>query len=1150
MSIFFRNFAGIWVINNRDMNKYRIVIYYITVVCMIAFATRTAVAANNVNFDKDSKLAEGRWVKIATGESGIYEISYDELRAAGFEDPSKVTVFGRGGKLQPLQFIPDSRDPDKEEPYAADIQAVAMLHLNNKIYFYGQGVENIVYQPEADRRFIRKSVNQYTTEGYYFLSDIKGYSVGTTAVKAVKPQNTETASDQCFDYWYHEIDSTHPMGTTWVGEDFKASPSQSFMWEIPGAIPSAPGSIEVSIIQSGYTPEKTTMSVNSSKETILTSIFESLIDVDYFSRVATPFKAYSPTGDKGTLNINFAPEGNGNYAYLDYIIVAATKQLCLQPGQTQSRAFVSSSSDDVYKLSNLTPTTRVWEVASQSNIRDLGVWRKTSDSREGYIQNLLNANVSATDIHTVLMIFDTAKEQMHPRFIGEIANQNLHAMETADLVIVTTSGLKEKAEELARLHREADGIDVAVVESSQLINEFAGGTPDAMAYRGFCKMMYDREPGKLKNILLFGPIYNDNRKILQNHGEQLISFMHSTREQSLTGTFMLNDYYGMMSDTYKYPVSSTIDPVEEAYWYNRVIQLGVGVLPVQNEQEADIVIKKIAHYMADDSFGYWGNFYQWTSDHGDEYLHLKGILNIKGNVDKNSSNDLISLQAHVSCYPTLERPVHKQYVKNLDQGALFSAYLGHGMWKWISSVQHFNDNPSLKNDRLTFMAVGGCSITEFESGIRGVIDNKIFNDEYGYIGAMLSNRPAWADDNRKLLLNFFNSTVLEDSYNSLTKRLSTPKTVGEIYALSKTNTRFSSNKFAYHLICDPALRIPLPTLSVDPDNEITTLEPGCPMEISGKIQTHQGEPISDFEGYVVINVMAPETTMHTNADGSSSGVDVTFQDVSVMTVSLSIKGGKFSGILNVPANIATYEGQKVRLMYCAYDTQRRELGVGNDEATVATFDSEKAEIDTESPVVTEMRVNEGNGEIVTGDFTLYVTATDNMGMNISSGTVLSSLTLAIDNNIIDQAQRYAMLDDMGKTMKMKVPFRDIKPGMHRISLRASDLSGNGAECTIMVNVSDGKLCPTLSMTSTVARTEAELTIASGNDMAASSSIIIMDMKGNVVRKAQATGDCWKWDLTDNNGNRVAAGVYNAICVQQSALFTGSSTPIEVVVLGD
>ena len=48
----------------------------------------------------NSVLATGRWAKIRVPASGVYQITENLIKQAGFNDINKVKVYGYGGNLQ------------------------------------------------------------------------------------------------------------------------------------------------------------------------------------------------------------------------------------------------------------------------------------------------------------------------------------------------------------------------------------------------------------------------------------------------------------------------------------------------------------------------------------------------------------------------------------------------------------------------------------------------------------------------------------------------------------------------------------------------------------------------------------------------------------------------------------------------------------------------------------------------------------------------------------------------------------------------------------------------------------------------------------------------------------------------------------------
>ena len=63
-----------------------------------------AAQADATAYPDSSVLASGRWVKIRVGETGVYSISYSRLASMGFNDPSRVAVYGYGGNLLQEDF--------------------------------------------------------------------------------------------------------------------------------------------------------------------------------------------------------------------------------------------------------------------------------------------------------------------------------------------------------------------------------------------------------------------------------------------------------------------------------------------------------------------------------------------------------------------------------------------------------------------------------------------------------------------------------------------------------------------------------------------------------------------------------------------------------------------------------------------------------------------------------------------------------------------------------------------------------------------------------------------------------------------------------------------------------------------------------------
>ena len=144
-----------------------------------------------------SVLANGRWVKIRIPETGIYHLSDDFLREAGFADPSRVSIYGYGGAMQPEKLLANYvADTD-------DLHEVATCNINDRRLFYGIGPVNWESKTSGKR-----TRNPYSDYGYYFLTDADGepLTVDSTAfADSFYPSpNDYNALYEVDDFcWYH-----------------------------------------------------------------------------------------------------------------------------------------------------------------------------------------------------------------------------------------------------------------------------------------------------------------------------------------------------------------------------------------------------------------------------------------------------------------------------------------------------------------------------------------------------------------------------------------------------------------------------------------------------------------------------------------------------------------------------------------------------------------------------------------------------------------------------------------------------------------------------------------------------------------------------------------------------------------------------------
>ena len=120
----------------------------------------TRAGTDGGRYADHSILATGRWAKISVPSTGIYQLTDELIRKAGFSDLSKVHVYGYGGHLQAEKL-------DGEELAALDdLKEVPLCLVGGKRLFHAKGP--VSYSSNDDTERTR---NPYSNYGYYFLTE-------------------------------------------------------------------------------------------------------------------------------------------------------------------------------------------------------------------------------------------------------------------------------------------------------------------------------------------------------------------------------------------------------------------------------------------------------------------------------------------------------------------------------------------------------------------------------------------------------------------------------------------------------------------------------------------------------------------------------------------------------------------------------------------------------------------------------------------------------------------------------------------------------------------------------------------------------------------------------------------------------------------
>jgi len=1048
-----------------------------------------------LEFSTDSRLASGKWVKIGIPKTGVYEISYYQLRRLGFESPEKVSIYGTGGEEIPLNFINVQGDVFVKD----DLQPVPVSRRDSKLLFYAQGPDNIRWYADskdvyAGGYFENLGLNFYSDYGYYFLSDSQ--SDKSPEIESMEKTESELpVVSNGWGYVYHETDNTlgpNYSGKELWGERFVTSDEKAreFTCKFPGLYLTGNlrGTVMCRFMSNCADYSELEFSGNSIKGTQRFAI-PALVNEATFSvnsgikKSAIGFKA----GD-GKIFLKYQPASTIKHAYLDYFLVTYPRTFAFE-NENQFRVFVNGG-QKFATASNI----ETWDVSDINNPRIL-----YSDNEYCYLP----------DGGLEIVRFNRDANTLLPSSYENIANANLHRLATDNeptMIIITTEEIYPAACELADYHKQK-GDDVMVVKVTDIYNEFSSGRPDPQAYRLLAKMMYDKNPSNpLECILLLGQIRGDVKK--SDPANTIIALQSESGARS-TETHSLIDVYGMTDSYYSGNIQT------------RPMRLAVAVLPVNNTDETSRYLKKVKAFESDESLPYWMDNRLFIGDDYNEGMHYASVEELINKLNNAADNKGISYKNYLGEAPT--GILLDNFLKYLKKGMGYTLYMGHGGNTNIGSNTFWNLSSlnRLNNKRCGFMTFGGCSTTLYETLNRGISESMVLGRDYGLVGTLATIREVWATENHNFI-NRFNEAL----YSKLDKTTGIPPHLGEALLVAKSNER-TANKFNFNLICDPLLRLPLPTLGASINNFPPTVNPGDDVMLQGTINTPGGALAGDFNGKVVVKWFGPAFSCipRNLISGYKTTTEIEYDQDLVATQEISVANGKFEQNIRCPEYLAKYHGKEMSCTITAFDPDSRLIAFGKANFNLGGNGNVNTS-DNRGPAIESISISAEDPMKAPTSTDLLISISDETGIRTNADAPELPLNVSLDGTVIPDIVSFLSMQNAGKRLELNIPLQGLEEGIHEVKVYSTDYVGNSSSSAYTFRVAPETVAPLVLKGE--CRDSAELeypeeALTSDSDMI----LIILTHEGHHVAKRNVRpGDAW--DLTDDEGRRVAPGLYKAI----------------------
>lgn len=1094
---------------------------------IVALTTMGALSFPKQYFAEHSTLASGKWVKISVDSTGIYELPDTLLARLGFDDPSRVAIFGHGAMPKEAQFINNKGTVIVD----SNLHAVPRLLHNGKLLFYGIGPSWMDFKEtdsiNIDGHFKRNLKHIYSRRGYYILTDASTPTqidtityVDTTA--AVQPQFALSKIFEDKDI-YQGINGNGQLYFT-----TKCNENEVYKWNLSpsGIQPSSPVTFEINAFttyeEKGNESAKWTFKLDSQSSIVSTTPSNSTEMLDNFTDPI--YGTFNGTTAKISLS---AGDGDISHAALDYWAMTYRMNLPAEKGSDRDMAIPSSKVNLQIPISSNYTQPMVWDIS------DARTPRVIPHNPENAHEVLLTRKDTINTPR--ITVFDLNETQRQVRIEGEIKNTDIHSQATqgADLVIITIPSLRAKAEELAQMHRDKDNLQVIVAEVGDIYNEFNSGTPDIMAYKSLIKMVYEANAkDKFLNVLLFGPLRCDALGLINEPDYDSFIIAYQSNRPAQDGDVQnVNDFLGMMSDN----ITTRLERTK--------IDVGIGILPVANEQEASQVINKISQYIDYPNYDQINNKLLGIAGSGDNNLHTEGVLRMAKEAQTNFNKSLLFTPYIMEAYTQNEQK--GRLASYINDDYLLGFYLGHGSSAILNSVApifYKGEISTLHNKILPFMLFGTCDITCFDKGVRGIAESMIIDTPNGTIGGVLSTRKAFSNQNETMVKLFFKYLASTDNAPALKQS----KTIGEVYANTKTNVR-TVYENTFQLVCDPTLRIPVPVLVTIPSEEIdlTTLVPGKTTLITGKICTRDNVDITNFNGTITAKILAPATSITCpnliNPKSTKTPV-ITYADDVLASFYGTVTDGVFEIEIETPITYQLRPNVPTTLALSAYSPTLRTGAASTHTFTISTENASAEEQDNQSPVITQLEYDSASQSIL-------LSVSDNRSLNIDNHALNAGLSIDIDGKPYTGLTHFMNIEPGTPiTASGKIPCSHLTRGDHFVDVSIKDYCNN--ETSARLSFTIGTPLPQCALTAERTATDAESISFTLSDMHSNSPqgrLMIATIDGETIISMPFEGTEINCKLTDSEGLRISSGIYKAWVIIDSPEYS-SSAPISFAVL--
>lgn len=1088
-----------------------------------------------------SVLASGDVYKISIPKTGIYRLDRNFLETKlGIDvskvNPSRIKIYSnRGGRIPERN---STARPDDVEQLGIFVSGAedGKFDAGDNIIFYAEGPDAWKYDEVSKKYIFDKNI--YDSNNYCFIK-----VDGEDGKRVIKPSGQLPAADisvSVYDMLQRLEDDkvnllgafsgTEGTGKDWYGDIFNSGSREkdlSSRFDFSGFDPQSPVSVEMAF--AGRSSSAQTLTLTSGSKTITRNITQvSVLNAEsLYARRIIVGETFSISDNAPAVKLSYqAPAGDAE-GWLDYLQIVSGRKLSLNKGQLsfRSRATVQAGIA-AFKPENIIDQT-IWDVTDPASPREMApVSGSIVFAPEGKLREFIS--------------FSGPSSAFEPVPLGKLGNQNLHAMEAENMIIVYHPLFKDEALKLAAHRQQVSGFKVLAASTDQVYNEFSSGRTDPGAIRDMARLLYERNPA-FRYLLLFGDGSYDYKGLVKDlPAENFVPVYETDESLDPIDGFPSDDFYGLLGP-------------EEGEGLKGGLDVFVGRLPAKNAEEAMILVNKIIHYeTSPETYGDWRLRSGYVADDEDSNTHLRDMDEI-ARADEQRFPIQNQQKVYSDAYTQVSTPgenrfpdANKAINDNIFKGQLSLTYLGHGgPLGWAQErILTIPDIQSWTNiNSLSILVTATCSFGAYDDpAVVTPAEFALLNPKGGAISMLTTTRAVYTNSN-KLLTDATHELMFK-------KTAGVGPAIG--YALGAGKNKYQGESFRinsrkFTLLGDPSMPVAMPrhnlvVTKVNGKDVATTQDTLQALEkvtIEGYVADESGQELKNFYGTIYPTVFDKKSTLTTlsNDPGSPKFTFTAYKNI-LFKGAATVSGGRWTFSFWVPKNINYSYGYGRLSLYADNATDQDAGGVFN--GFVVGGSSNTGIADDHGPNL-DLYMNDESflsGGITGSNPVLLLNLSDDFGINVTGTAIGQDITAILDG---DNQNTY-ILNDFYEAKKdnytsgtVRFPLKGLTKGSHHLVAKCWDIAGNSTEKRIdftVANDGEAKLTRVYNYPNPFTRSTAFMF---EHDLTNTELYIVVDIytiNGKLVKsiseKRYVTGfriNDLAWDGKDDLGSGLAKGVY-------------------------